>query len=89
MDLVDITAVETSSKRAPSARISDIKAPALIIGVKSDILFPVWQQRELAALLEAETIPVTYVELDSPYGHDTFLIEVEAVGSALRAHLAP
>ena len=76
MDLFDITAVETSSKRAPSARISDIKAPALIIGVKSDILFPVWQQRELAALLEAETIPVTYVELDSPYGHDTFLLSL-------------
>ena len=88
MDLFDITADAASSDGAPSARISDIKAPALVIGVKSDILFPVWQQRELAGLLEAEALPVTYLELDSPYGHDTFLIEVEQVGAALGAHLS-
>jgi homoserine O-acetyltransferase len=56
----------------------------LVIGVKSDILFPVWQQRELAGLLEGADVTVTYVELDSPYGHDTFLIEVDRVGAALR-----
>ncbi len=88
MDLFDITAADTSSQGAPCAQISDIKAPALVIGVKSDILFPVWQQRELAGLLEAEALAVTYLELDSPYGHDTFLIEVEQVGAALGAHLS-
>jgi homoserine acetyltransferase len=30
---------------------------------------------------------VTYVELDAPYGHDTFLIDRERVGGAVKAHL--
>ena len=30
---------------------------------------------------------MTYLELDAPYGHDTFLIERDAVGDAVRAHL--
>jgi len=92
MDLFDITGKADASDSSPvagqSARLSNITAPTLVIGVKSDILFPVWQQRELAGLLEDEAVAVTYVELDSPYGHDTFLIEVDQVGSALRAHLA-
>ena len=92
MDLFDIAGQEeasgTSPEEAPEPHLTAIKATALIIGVKSDILFPVWQQRELARLLEEAEIPVTYVELDSPYGHDTFLIEVDQVGAALRGLLA-
>jgi homoserine O-acetyltransferase len=88
MDLFDIRdQVEDSNPAAGSSGISAIRSPTLVIGVKSDILFPVWQQRELADLLEQAQVPVTYVELDSPYGHDTFLIEIEAVGAALRGHL--
>lgn len=89
MDLFDIRdQVEDSNPAAGSSGISAIRSPTLVIGVKSDILFPVWQQRELADLLEQAQVPVTYVELDSPYGHDTFLIEIEAVGAALRGHLS-
>ena len=91
MDLFDIRdSVEGANHGAgsqDSASISAIQAPTLVIGVKSDILFPVWQQRELAQLLEQARVPVSYVELDSPYGHDTFLIEIDAVGEALRNHL--
>ena len=92
MDLFDMVASEAATDRpsgAPqSPLLSSITSPSLVIGVQSDILFPVWQQRELARLLEEGSAPVTYVELDSPYGHDTFLIEVDRVGSALRSHLA-
>jgi len=91
MDLFDIADKENSSGASPQGaeltHLASIAAPALVIGVKSDILFPVWQQRELAHLLEDSGNPVTYVELDSPYGHDTFLIEVDRVGDALRTHL--
>ncbi len=64
-----------------------IRCPALVIGVESDVLFPVWQQRELAKGLADGGSRVTYVELDAPYGHDTFLIERESVGGAMKAHL--
>lgn len=69
------------------AGVARVKCPTLVIGVESDMLFPVWQQRELADMLKAAGTPLTYVELAAPYGHDTFLIEVEAVGAPIREHL--
>jgi homoserine O-acetyltransferase len=67
--------------------VARVKAPTLVIGVLSDILFPSWQQAELATLLQRAGTPVTHVEIDAPYGHDTFLIEVDRVGGAIRRHL--
>ena len=82
MDLFDLT--DASRGRPPIERIT---SPTLVIGVSSDLLFPVWQQRELAGALRKQGAPVTYVELDAPYGHDTFLIDRERVGGAVKAHL--
>ena len=67
--------------------VARVRCPTLVIGVQSDILFPCWQQREVADLLRAAGTPVTHVELDAPYGHDTFLIDLERVGGAVRVHL--
>lgn len=86
MDLFDLEPDERSRDDAPSA--AAIRCPALVIGVVSDVLFPVWQQRELAETLKKTGSEVTYLELDAPYGHDTFLIEKDAVGNAIREHLA-
>ena len=68
--------------------LSPIQMPTLILGVQSDILFPIWQQKEIAdCLKEAGNKSVTYYELDAMYGHDTFLIDVQTVGNAVRGHL--
>ena len=82
MDLFDLT--DGIDGRPGVERIA---CPTLVIGASSDILFPVWQQRELATALQKNGVPVTYVELDAPYGHDTFLIDRERVGGAVKAHL--
>jgi len=48
--------------------------PTLVLGVQSDILFPVEQQREVAdALRMAGNQEVRYFELGGVWGHDTFL----------------
>lgn len=48
--------------------------PILVLGVQSDILFPVEQQRELVdALRMADNTQVSYFELGGVWGHDTFL----------------
>lgn len=48
--------------------------PTLVLGVQSDFLFPVEQQRELAdALRMAGNDGVRYYELGGVWGHDTFL----------------
>ena len=88
MDLFDMIETESDESISSPATLASIEAPTLIVGVKSDILFPVWQQRELAKLL-GETHPrVVYSEIDSPYGHDAFLIELDAIGASVRTHLS-
>ena len=48
--------------------------PTLVLGVQSDILFPVEQQREIAdALRMTGNQQVRYYELGGVWGHDTFL----------------
>lgn len=62
--------------------------PALVLGVQSDVLFPVEQQRELSdALKLAGNDQVTYYELGGVWGHDTFLLDVQGVGGAIRGFL--
>lgn len=91
MDLFDMTgdeAAQPGDAAGPATRLSDVVCPALVVGVTTDLLFPVWQQQELADLLGRGASDVQYVEIDSPYGHDTFLIEHARVGRALRDFLA-
>jgi len=62
--------------------------PALVIGVQHDVLFPVWQQKEIAdSLRAAGNKNVVYYELDSTYGHDTFLLNQITIGPAVKGHL--
>ncbi|OAA60387.1 homoserine O-acetyltransferase [Niveomyces insectorum RCEF 264] len=65
--------------------------PTLVMGVASDILFPAWQQYEVAAALkQAGNRNVTHVELSeqhSIFGHDTFLLDLENIGGNLRTFL--
>ncbi|CAG8597584.1 7314_t:CDS:2 [Racocetra persica] len=68
--------------------LSKIQIPTLVLGVQSDILFAHWQQREIAdCLRRGGNKDVTYYELDSMYGHDTFLIDLTNVGGAIKGHL--
>lgn len=51
---------------------------ALIIGVETDILFPIEQQRELASGISTVCADTQLVELDCIRGHDSFLVEMDA-----------
>ena len=68
--------------RAAMARIT---ARALVMGVNSDVLYPDYQQLELVEGMHRAR--ATYREIDSPHGHDAFLIEHEQVGDAIRTFL--
>ncbi|KAI4153561.1 MAG: hypothetical protein LQ340_002247 [Diploschistes diacapsis] len=67
------------------------KHPTLVMGVASDILFPPWQQREIADVLGAVgNRSVTHVELGedvSLFGHDTFLLDLKHIGGNLQQFL--
>ncbi len=49
---------------------------ALVIGVATDILFPVEQQEELAEALAAAGADVDFQSLPSIQGHDAFLVDI-------------
>ena len=63
--------------------LAEIKAETLVIGIDSDRLFPVCEQKFLAAHIPG----AEYQEITSKFGHDGFLLEneqlIEAVGPLL------
>lgn len=66
------TSIETALKT--------IKAKTLVVGIDSDILFPLNEQKYLA-----ETIPNARLEvMTSLYGHDGFLVEFEQLSEHIR-----
>ena len=60
-----------------------IKANALVIGISTDILFPVEEQKYIAYHIPR----ARYIEVDSKYGHDGFLIEISKLTRILRHNL--
>jgi homoserine O-acetyltransferase len=66
-----------------AAALSRVTARSMVAGVDSDRLYPLHLQEEVAAALG---VPLRVLE--SPYGHDGFLIEADAVGALLQELLA-
>jgi homoserine O-acetyltransferase len=73
-DLFDLAEHGGSVERALAGVQAD---RVLVIGVETDFLFPIRQQRELAASFEAAGKPVSLVELPSIQGHDSFLVDMD------------
>ncbi|HWR84780.1 MAG TPA: homoserine O-acetyltransferase [Rhodoglobus sp.] len=64
--------------------LSRIPAKALVVAIDSDRLYPVAEQRLLAAHLPGNLDGDEPHVIASPFGHDGFLIEEAAVGAQLR-----
>ena len=60
--------------------LSKIKAPVIVIGITTDIIFTPDEMRELTEMLpDAE-----YFEIQSEFGHDGFLVEHEKLNNILK-----
>lgn len=55
--------------------LENVTAAFLIIAFSSDWLYPAYQNKEIADALRAHNLEVSYCVLNSPYGHDAFLVE--------------
>lgn len=58
-----------------------------IASFSHDWLFPAYQSEELASAFKENNAEVTYRHIDSPYGHDSFLLEYEKLRSYLSEFL--
>ena len=83
MDLHDV-ARGRSSLEAAMARVC---VPTLTLGIWSDFLYPEYQQLQIRDMVSAQGVRATHIEVDSPHGHDAFLIDLDQIGPPIRRFL--
>lgn len=83
MDLHDVG----RGRGSVDAAMRRVRARALTIGINSDLLYPAYQQRAIAETLGRGGLVSDYVEIDSPHGHDAFLINLDQLAAPLAAFL--
>jgi homoserine O-acetyltransferase len=83
MDLHDVARGRGSLDRA----MARVVAPTMAVGIWSDMLYPSYQQRQIHDMLTANGVPSEYVEIDSPHGHDAFLINSDQLAEPIERFL--
>jgi homoserine O-acetyltransferase len=83
MDLHDVARGRGSLDRA----MLRVTAPTMTVGIWSDMLYPAYQQQQIHEMLSANGVPSEYVEIDSPHGHDAFLINSDQLAEPLERFL--
>lgn len=64
--------------------LNKIKCKTEVVGITSDILYPIDEQQNIASKIEN----ATYSEINSVHGHDAFLIEFDQLDVIIRNFLA-
>lgn len=83
MDLFDVS----QSYESLSQAFGRITAKTTVLSVGSDILFTPQQQQELYEGLKLGGVNCHYIDHDSQYGHDAFLVETKAFSDYLHEFL--
>ncbi len=58
-----------------------------VVSFSSDWLYPAWQAQELVQALRETGRSVEYRHIDAPFGHDSFLVEVERMKDVVGGYL--
>jgi homoserine O-acetyltransferase len=64
-----------------------LRAKVLVIAFKSDWLYPTYQSQEIVKACKLSGVEASYCEVNSAYGHDSFLLEIEQEGRLLSSFL--
>lgn len=84
MDYFDLTQ-PSGSLAAAFANSEHVKF--LVVSFTSDWLYPSYHSKELVGALTAAGSDVTYLDIESSWGHDAFLLEVETMTRLLGSFL--
>lgn len=79
MDLHDLE----RGRGSLAAALRRISSPVLSMGITSDILYPMYQQQALVDDIVGVGGDARFHEIDSPHGHDAFLIDHDQVAAGL------
>ena len=69
------------------AAFADCRSKFLVVSFTSDWLYPSYQSKEMVVALMRQEKDVSYVEIDCPFGHDSFLLETERQGPMISSFL--
>jgi homoserine O-acetyltransferase len=83
-DYFDLTA-STGGDLAKA--LEKVKAAFLVVSFSSDWLFPTSQSKRIVDALLQNRKEVSFCEVESGYGHDAFLLEVDTLGRMVRDFL--
>ncbi|MCL4244370.1 MAG: homoserine O-acetyltransferase [Candidatus Dadabacteria bacterium] len=61
---------------------------ALVASFTSDWLFPPYQSREVVDAIRGNNVLCDYHDIDSPYGHDSFLLEYRTLTESIKEFLS-
>ena len=64
--------------------LGQLRAPVLIVGIDSDVLYPIEEQQRLAAAIPGSTLRIVH----SFEGHDGFLLEDVTIGRHIEEFLS-
>lgn len=68
--------------------LEGVQAEFLVVSTSSDWLFPTYQSKAIVRALQANGAATTFVELDSPHGHDAFLLPSDRLSATIAGFLA-
>jgi len=72
-----IDCYDASEGKNLSEALYGATAKVMVLAFKSDWLYPTYQSREIVKSCKVAGIDTTFCEIDSTYGHDAFLLEIE------------
>ena len=84
MDYFDLT----NGQNSLTTVLEAAAARFLVISFSSDWLYPSYQSQEIVRALRSRNRDVAYVELQSNYGHDSFLVDVAEQSALVTGFLA-
>jgi homoserine O-acetyltransferase/O-succinyltransferase len=68
---------DASDGRPLQRALEGVKAKVMVIAFESDWLYPPYQSRDLVKACKLCGLEATYCKIDSNYGHDAFLLEID------------
>jgi homoserine O-acetyltransferase len=91
MDYFDLTNRATTAAESSAGLATSLLAARdlkfLVVSFTSDWLYPSYHSKDLVSALTAVGADVTYLDVQSTWGHDAFLLEVDTMTRLLRSFL--
>ncbi|HBX68763.1 MAG TPA: homoserine O-acetyltransferase [Chloroflexi bacterium] len=85
---LDYFDLENGYHKLSQAFDNSANLPYLVLSFTSDWLYPAYHAKELVSALTAAGADVTYLNIESTWGHDAFLLEVETMTKLLGQFLS-